>query len=530
MAQNAKSLDGVLVKKAHQRTRYTEKEIQELQACAHPDTGAKFFMDHFFYIQHPTKGKLLFQPFEFQERLVESYHNYRFNINMLPRQTGKSTTAAGYLLWYAMFNPDVTVLIAAHKYAGAQEIMHRIRYAYEDCPDHIRCGVTSYNKGSMEFDNGSRIVSQTTTDNTGRGMSISLLYCDEFAFVNPTIAKEFWTAISPTLATGGKAIITSTPNSDEDQFALIWTEAMKRFDEHGNDTEVGINGFFAFSAHWSEHPDRDEQWAAEEKSRIGEERFRREHECEFLIFDETLINSVKLAELEGVDPLRKFGQTRWYKDINPNFTYVVSLDPSLGTGGDYAAIQVFELPSFEQVAEWQHNVTPVQGQVRVLADITKTIMEEGQQRGSKLPQVYYSVENNTIGEAVLVAINEFGEENIYGMFLSEPARKGHVRKFRKGFNTTHKTKISACAKFKQLLESGQLKIKSKPLISELKAFVAHGTTFGAKTGEHDDLVMSTMLNIRMQKILADWDPAIYEKMRDADAEGSVMPMPVFISF
>jgi hypothetical protein len=451
MAQNAKSLDGVLVKKAHTRTRYTEKEIRELESCAHPDTGAKFFMDNFFYIQHPTKGKLLFQPFEFQERLVDSYHNYRFN-------------------------------------------------------------------------------SQTTTDNTGRGMSISLLYCDEFAFVNPSIAKEFWTAISPTLATGGKAIITSTPNSDEDQFALIWTEAMKRFDEHGNDTEVGINGFYAFSAHWSEHPDRDEQWAAEEKSRIGEERFRREHECEFLIFDETLINSVKLAELEGVDPTRKFGQTRWYKDINPNFTYVVSLDPSLGTGGDYAAIQVFELPSFEQVAEWQHNTTPVQGQVRVLADITKTIMEEGQQKGSKLPQVYYSVENNTIGEAILVSINEFGEENIYGMFLSEPARKGHVRKFRKGFNTTHKTKISACAKFKQLLENGQLKIKSKPLISELKAFVAHGTTFGAKTGEHDDLVMSTMLNIRMQKILADWDPAIYEKMRDADAESNLMPMPVFISF
>src|SRR5210317_196148 len=507
MAQNAKSLDGVLVKKAHQRTRYTEKEIQELQACAHPDTGAKFFMDNFFYIQHPTKGKLLFQPFEFQERLVESYHNYRFNINMLPRQTGKSTTAAGYLLWYAMFNPDVTVLIAAHKYAGAQEIMHRIRYAYEDCPDHIRCGVTSYNKGSMEFDNGSRIVSQTTTDNTGRGMSIS-----------------------PTLATGGKAIITSTPNSDEDQFALIWTEAMKRFDEHGNDTEVGINGFYAFSAHWSEHPDRDEKWAEEEKSRIGEERFRREHECEFLIFDETLINSVKLAELEGVDPLRKFGQTRWYKDINPNFTYVVSLDPSLGTGGDPAAIEVFELPSFEQVAEWQHNNTPIQGQVRILGQITKTIMEDCQSKSTTLPQVYYSVENNSIGEAALVAINEYGEENIYGMFLSEPARKGHVRKFRKGFNTTHKTKISACAKFKQLLESGQLKIKSKPLISELKAFVAHGTTFGAKSGEHDDLVMSCMLNIRMQKILSDWDPAIYEKMRDADAESVVAPMPVFVSF
>jgi len=529
MVQNSKSLDGVLVKKAHQKTRYTEKEIQELQACADPITGAKFFMDNFFYIQHPTKGKLLFQPFEFQERLVESYHNYRFNINMLPRQTGKSTTAAGYLLWYAMFNPDVTVLIAAHKYAGAQEIMHRIRYAYEDCPDHIRCGVTSYNKGSMEFDNGSRIVSQTTTDNTGRGMSISLLYCDEFAFVNPTIAKEFWTAISPTLATGGKAIITSTPNSDEDQFALIWTEANKRFDEHGNDTEVGINGFYAFTAHWSEHPDRDDKWAEEEKSRIGEERFRREHECEFLIFDETLINSVKLAELEGEEPLRRLGQTRWYKDCDPKYTYVVSMDPSLGTGGDFAAIQVFELPSFKQVAEWQHNTTPIQSQVRILAEITKNIKEQCETISTQLPQVYYSIENNAIGEAALVSVKDYGEENIYGMFLSEPIRKGHVRKFRKGFNTTHKTKMSACAKFKHLLETHKLEIKSKPLISELKNYVAHGTTFGAKTGEHDDLVSATLLNVRMQQILADWDPAIYEKMKDMDTE-LITPMPVFVSF
>src|SRR6056300_1733646 len=334
MAQQGKSLDGVLVKKAHSKTRYTKKQIEELTACMNPDTGAKFFMDNFFYIQHPTKGKLLFAPFEFQERLVDSYHNYRFNINMLPRQTGKSTTAAGYLLWYAMFNSDVTVLIAAHKYAGAQEIMHRIRYAYEDCPDHIRCGVTSYNKGSMEFDNGSRIVSQTTTDNTGRGMSISLLYCDEFAFVNPTIAKEFWTAISPTLATGGKAIITSTPNSDEDQFALLWKGANKCEDANGNITEVGVNGFKAYRSYWNEHPDRDEKWAEEERSKLGDERFRREMDCEFVINDETLIAPIHLMDMKGIEPVNKTGQVRWYSEIVPDHIYTVGWDPSLGTGGD----------------------------------------------------------------------------------------------------------------------------------------------------------------------------------------------------
>ena len=212
-------------------------------------------------------------------------HLFLCGNTMIP--THNTTTAAGYLLWYAMFVPDSTILVAAHKHTGAQEIMSRIRYAYELCPDHIRSGATSYNKQSLEFDNGSRIMAQTTTPTTGRGLSLSLLYADEFAFVPPNIASEFWTSISPTLATGGKAIITSTPNSDEDQFSQIWKEANLKFDEFGNETVVGKNGFFPFRAFWNEHPDRNETWANEERSRIGEERFRREHDCEFLVFDET---------------------------------------------------------------------------------------------------------------------------------------------------------------------------------------------------------------------------------------------------
>lgn len=172
-----KSLDGVLTKKAHRTEKFTEDQVSDLLKCADQHDGYLYFSKNFFYIQHSVKGKLLFSPFEYQIRLMHSYHNYRFNINMLPRQSGKTTCASAYLLWYAMFHPDQTILVAAHKYTGAQEIMQRIRYAYEDCPDHIRCGVVSYNKGSIEFDNGSRIVSATTTGNTGRGMSISLLYC-----------------------------------------------------------------------------------------------------------------------------------------------------------------------------------------------------------------------------------------------------------------------------------------------------------------------------------------------------------------
>ena len=428
-----------------------------------------------------------------------------------------------------MFIPDSTILVAAHKYTGAQEIMSRIRYAYELCPDHIRCGVKSYNKQSLEFDNGSRIVAQTTTETTGRGMSVSLLYCDEFAYVEPNIAVEFWTSISPTLATGGKAIITSTPNSDEDQFAQIWNEANKRFDEHGNSTELGKNGFYPCIAIWSEHPDRDEKWKNEEVSRVGYERFQREHECEFLIFDETLINSISLSDMEGREPIMKMGQARWYKKINPSSTYIVALDPSLGTGGDYAAIQIMELPSMDQVCEWQHNMTPVQAQARILRDLLKHIDEKCQAAGMQ-SSIYYSVENNTLGEAALVAINELGEETFPGLFLSEPIKKGHVRRFRKGFNTTHAAKISACSKLKQLIETKQIKVNSKTLVSELKTFVAQGITFKAKVGQHDDLVSALLLVMRMVMILQEWDPSIYDKMRDhTGMEDHDLPMPIYIS-
>ena len=522
----SKSLDGVLTKKANKKETFTEEQIQDLAMCMDPDKGYLHFARKFSFIQHPVQGKLLFDPYEYQLRLLHSYHSYRFNINMMPRQTGKTTCAAIYLCWYAMFNPDQTILIAAHKYTGAQEIMARIRYVYEMCEDYIRAGVTSYNKGSIEFENGSRIVSQTTTGNTGRGMSISLLYCDEFAFVAPNIAEEFWTSISPTLATGGRAIITSTPNSDEDTFATIWKQAEQKFDDHGNEQELGINGFHSFTVQWDEHPDRDEEWREAEMGRIGEERFRREYQCEFLVYDETLINSMTLATMEGSKVVVNMGQTRWYDKIKPDATYVVGLDPSMGTGGDYAAIQIVELPTYKQVGEWRHNTTAIPGQIRVLKDICDYIAA----RLNNPTSIYWSVENNAIGEAALLVINDFGEENIPGLFLSEPMRKGHVRKFRKGFNTTHSSKLTACSKLKVMIENNKLEITSAPLISELKNFVAVGTTYRAKLEESDDLVSALLLCLRIISVLRDWDPRIYNSFKSMDEEEDYQaPMPIFVS-
>jgi hypothetical protein len=404
--------------------------------------------------------------------------------------------------------------------------MQRIRYAYELCPNHIRAGATSYNKGSLEFDNGSRIVSQTTTENTGRGMSITLLYLDEFAFVRPTIAREFWTSITPTLSTGGKAIITSTPNSDEDQFALIWKGANKIEDEYGNPRPngLGINGFKAFRAFWREHPDRDDTWAEEQRAQLGEERFRREMDCEFVINDETLISPLKLLDLEGVEPASKIGQVRWYRPIQADKIYIVALDPSLGTGSDPAAIQVFEADTTEQVAEWRHNKTDVPTQIKILVDIVKEL--HAVVKDDK--KIYYSVENNTLGEAALISINEYGEENIPGYFLSDNSVQGqHGRRTRKGFTTTNKSKIVACNKFKILVESGRMKLYSKPLISELKNFVALGSSYAAKPGETDDLVMSTLLVTRMLMLLQTYHQELDSHLKD-HGDNIIEPMP-FIS-
>jgi hypothetical protein len=222
------------------------------------------------------------------------------------------------------------------------------------------------------------------------------------------------------------------------------------------------------------------------------------------------------------------GQTRWYKEIDPRCTYLLALDPSLGTGGDYAAIQIFEMPSMTQVGEWRHNLTPIQQQIRHLKEILKYIYDQCLEKGNQNPTLYYSVENNTLGEAALVVINDIGEENFNGLFLSEPIRKGHVRRYRKGFNTTHKTKITACSSFKNLIERNKMTVNSKPLISELKTFVAHGVGYGAKTGEHDDLVSAVLLIIRMADQLANWDPKIYEKMTERLTEDQ-FPMPIFVS-
>ena len=245
--------------------------------------------------------------------------------------------------------------------------------------------------------------------------------------------------------------------------------------------------------------------------------------CKFIIFDETLIAPNKLAVLEGVNPLEKQGQVRWYEKPISGHVYGVALDPSLGTGGDPAAIQVWDLTTMKQVAEWQHNLTVIQRQVAIMSEVCKYIVEET----SEPENLYYSVENNTIGEAALNAIYDIGEERIGGNFLSEPSVPGNGRRYRKGFNTSHRSKIAACAKMKLWIEQDKMIVRSKSLISELKNFVASGNTYKAKIGETDDLVMSTILVVRMAVMLRQYDSDLSETLTD-NLEDFVEPMPFMI--
>lgn len=519
-----------VVKRPHSKSSYSEQNLLDLVMCMEDPL---FFMRNFMKIQHPMRGAVPFEPYPFQIDLVNAFHENRSTIALTARQMGKTTCAAAYLLWKAMFTPDTTILIVANKFVQALEIMDRIRYGYEQLPDHIRAGVVEYNKGTVAFDNGSKIVSRATSTDAGRGLAITLLYCDEFAFVAPNKAKEFWTSVQPVLSTGGSCIITSTPKNDEDQFAQIWKGAIDNTDDFGNvkPDKLGRNGFFAISVPWYEHPERDETWAKPFRESLGEARFRQEFCCEFVSDDETLIDPLTLARLKAKSPEFYTNTVRWFKEPEPNKGYLVALDPSFGTGGDYSAIQVFEMPEMIQVAEWQHNHTDTRGQVRVLMQTLHFIDDTLRNHPSQFnePEIFWTVENNTVGEAALIVIEDTGEDRFPGVFVSEKKRKGQTRRYRKGLTTDNRKKLAACARWKSLIQSGRAVVHSAQLIREMKNFVAKESSFSAKPGEHDDLVMAALLCVRMLEVVIGWGTNVGD-LREyiPDEELFEEPMPVVV--
>jgi len=488
------------LKRANEQHEYTAEQVHEISKCMQ---SAEYFIDTYCQLQHPVQGSAPFKLRAYQRRIIKVFENNRLSIALAPRQIGKSWIAGAYLLWFAMFHFEKTVLIASNKNDNAMEMINRVRFMYERLPHWIKPGLPDdgWNKHSVGFDNGSRIISQATTENTGRGLSISLMFLDEFAFVRDTIAEEFWTSVSPTLATGGSCIICSTPNGDTNRFAQIWRGANNPNPDPAL-AGVGINGFAPIEVKWDEPPGRDEKFKREETAKIGEIRWQQEYECKFISNDPLLIDTIVLENLNSKvtgKPVATAGEIVFYKMPTAGTVYLIGMDPSTGTGSDYTTIVSYEFPSMEQVAEFRSNTASSVTGYHMLKKMLR-IYEKAE------ANVYYSVEVNGVGEAIVALMEADDDPPDIAEFVSEAGQK------RKGMTTTGKTKIKGCLALKEMLERNSLHIKSKALLHELKNFVRKGGSYAAKVGATDDLIMASVIAVRLLEEISSFDQEAYDKL------------------
>jgi hypothetical protein len=484
------------IKRAYAEDEYTPFMISELRKCKKDPI---YFMRNYIKIQHPTRGTIPFEMFEFQERYVRSLHENRFVACLMPRQCGKTVTTAMYLLWFASFNQDSTILIASKNQSHALEIAARIRFAYEELPNWIKPGMKYYNRHNLEMDNKSRIISEATTAKTGRGTSLTKLYLDELGFVDKRIQDEMWSSLAPTLSTGGSAIISSTPNGDTDLFASLWRGAMS-----------GTNGFVPFQVHWREHPERSDAYWDEMVGQLGELKCRQEVGTEFLSSDALLINSMKLQQLKYSRPSFEDMGFKFWADPNTlggqGKTYLVSLDPATGNGKDFSVIQIFDFPKLTQIAEWRSNEINIPLLYAKLKWVlNKLTMPVGRGRA----EVLWTFERNGIGEAMsALYVNDEKPPEFAELYNDAPGKYGVY--------TSGKSKILSCLQLKTLIEkvNNGFTINSEILLFELKNFVAKGGSYEAKSGCTDDCVMATVGITRLIKRLAEYNDEAFKRVNE----------------
>ena len=326
-------LGNPLLKKANTPIEFTEDQILEFIKCKEDPV---FFAKNYVKIVTLDYGLQPFKMYPFQEKLVERFHKNRFNICKMPRQTGKSTTVVSYLLHYAVFNDNVNIGILANKAATARELLDRLQTAYENLPKWMQQGIISWNKGSLELENGSKILAASTSASAVRGMSFNILFLDEFAFVPNHIADSFFASVYPTITAGKntKVIIVSTPHG-MNHFYRMW-----------HDAEKGKNEYIFTDVHWSEVPGRDSAWKAQTIANTSEQQFKVEFECEFLGSVDTLIAPSKLRSLVYEHPKTRNAGLDVYVDANEEYDYVITVDVARGVGIDYSAFVVFDNSSF----------------------------------------------------------------------------------------------------------------------------------------------------------------------------------------
>jgi hypothetical protein len=483
------------LKAPNAESEYSPQMIQELAKCSKDPV---YFMRNYVFVQHPKHGRVPFDLYDYQEEMVDCIHNNRHSIVLASRQVGKTITIAIYLLWFAMFHDDKTVLVASNKFSNALEIMQRVQYAYEELPHWLKPGVSEFNKTSMEFDNGSRFFSQATTGDTGRGKALSKMFIDELAFVRPSIQDELWASIAPTLSTGGDMIISSTPNGDNELYATLWRGA-----------KLGTNGFAWCEVNWDRHPDRDEAFRQTMIGKIGLMKWNQEFENQFISSDPLLINSMKLQQLKATEPLfEDRGFKFWGEAPDVKSSYYVGVDISVGISGDYSTIEVLEFPSMKQFAEFRSNtISPQQLYARVKWILTylKT-PKAGTGPNGKTPEVYWSFENNGVG-ASIVALYQNEDKFPDAILMSDKDRVGVV--------TSSKSKLLACLELKRLIEktTNGIQINSQTLLDELKNYISNGkTTYHAKQGATDDLIAAMLIVMNVLKKATDYEPEVFDMM------------------
>ena len=460
------------LKKANVPVEWTEEQIEEYARCM---KDPLYFIEAYIRIVSLDEGLIPFKLYDFQKEIVGTFHKNRFTICKLPRQSGKSTTIIAYLLYYVLFNTNVSVAILANKAATARDLLGRLQLAYEHLPKWLQQGVMTWNKGSLELENGSKILASATSASAVRGGSYNIIFLDEFAYVPYNFAEQFFSSVYPTISAGKttKVMIVSTPHG-MNMFYKLWTDA-----ENERNTYVPIE------VHWSEIPGRDEEWKEETIKNTSQAQFNTEFECEFLGSIDTLITPHKLKTLAYLDPEKSHKGLDLYESPQKGRTYLLTADVSRGTSNDYSAFIVFDVSEipYRIVAKYRDNEIKPLIFPRKIYDIARAYNE-----------AFVLVEVNDIGEQVANALQYDME---YGNLImaSMRGRAGQVLgggfsggKAQLGVRTTKAGKRVGCSNLKQLIEDDKLIVQDYDCINELSTFVAKGSSFEADDGCTDDLV------------------------------------------
>ena len=464
MEKNDSYLGNPNVKRDGVVTNWTNDEVKEYAKCMQDPA---YFARTYCKVIHLDKGLVPFDLYPYQEKMFNHFNTNRFNIVLACRQSGKSISSVAYLLWFALFNSEKVIAVMANKGATAREMLGRVTLMLENLPFFLQPGCKALNKGSIEFSNNSRIVAAATSGSSIRGMSVNLLYLDEFAFVER--ASEFYTSTYPVVSSGKdtKVIITSTANGLGNVFHKIWEGAIQE-----------TNEFIPFRVDWWDVPGRDEEWKKATVANTSPVQFDQEFGNTFFGTGDTLINANTLLELRRHDPLEitKDG-VKVYNEPIKDHNYVMLVDVAKGRGQDYSTFSVIDISAepFKQVAVYRNNlISPL---------LFPNIIYK---YANSYNQAMVVIESNDAG---MVVCNGLYHELEYENMFVESAIKADAL----GILMTRKVKRIGCSSFKDLLENNKLEIVDEDTIIEISTFTARGSSYEASDGNHDDIVMNLIM-------------------------------------